>query len=384
MASVIKDKREYNLLYKRYLTYKEFHILLEDIVDNRDKVLLLLVFEGFFEGSYQILTNLKYSDLNVEEKTLLGKPISDELLNLLLISKEDKTIHTFIKFNEGKDSLIESDYIIKERKGYIKRKDIEVGEIFNGKSMNKNAMINRVTKLKSLVPSMENVSCGTIYISGVIYKVLEHLNINSLTLRKDFVDHLVNEEGFKSGMAYKHYKAFSVIVDKMKIEEKTNRLAKKIETKIKRRKKEKILNIINKGAMRAMVETVIKKVIDKNFSVEDMELNLESMQKFVEGSIEIPYLTKELDEKGIDVVINSEGKITHRDSPNIIIIDNKNGKIVDIVCGNVLFTSHDEEGKTIGLNDKQVIYLEKTIFNGNKVHLMIENIGEKHLDYILI
>ncbi|MEG1710187.1 MAG: ribulose-phosphate 3-epimerase, partial [Clostridia bacterium] len=43
------------------------------------------------------------------------------------------------------------------------------------------------------------------------------------------------------------------------------------------------------------------------------------------------------------------------------------------VCGNVLFTSHDEEGKTIGLNDKQVIYLEKTIFNGNKVHLMIEN-----------
>ena len=87
---------------------------------------------------------------------------------------------------------------------------------------------------------------------------------------------------------------------------------------------------------------------------QEIENTLEELQKIVGGYIEIPYLSKEFNDNGIDVIINEEGKFTEGLRPEIAIVDGKTKKILDVIVGNCIFASHDEEGNTVGLNDKQM------------------------------
>ena len=52
--------------------------------------------------------------------------------------------------------------------------------------------------------------------------------------------------------------------------------------------------------------------------------------------------------------INEEGKLIEGMNPEIAIVNEEHGNILDIVYGNCIFTSHDEEGETVGLNEKQM------------------------------
>lgn len=81
---------------------------------------------------------------------------------------------------------------------------------------------------------------------------------------------------------------------------------------------------------------------------------LEHLQKIVGGYIEIPFLSQKFLDNGIDVIINEEGKLIDGLKAEIAIVEEKRGSILDIVYGNCIFASHDDEGETIGLNDKQV------------------------------
>lgn len=80
---------------------------------------------------------------------------------------------------------------------------------------------------------------------------------------------------------------------------------------------------------------------------------LEDLQKIVGGYIEIPFISEKFFEHGIDMIINEEGKLIDGMNPEIAIVG-KRGNILDIVYGNCIFASHDEEGETIGLNDMQI------------------------------
>lgn len=86
----------------------------------------------------------------------------------------------------------------------------------------------------------------------------------------------------------------------------------------------------------------------------DIKNELEELQKIVGGYIEFPYLGKTFRDNIIDVIINEEGKFIEGLKPEIAIIDNERGQVLDIVYGNCIFASHDEEGNTIALNDKQI------------------------------
>ena len=90
--------------------------------------------------------------------------------------------------------------------------------------------------------------------------------------------------------------------------------------------------------------------------VKEIENTLGELQKIVGGYIEIPYLSKVFAENEIDIVINEEGKFIDGLNAEIAVINNSN--IVDIVYGNCIFVSHDDEGNTIGLNDKQIAIIE--------------------------
>ena len=100
----------------------------------------------------------------------------------------------------------------------------------------------------------------------------------------------------------------------------------------------------------------MKVLILNNGRLEEKEIEntLKELQKIVGGYIEIPYISKVFAENDIDIIINEEGKFIEDCKPEIAIVDKETNSILDIVYGNCIFASHNEEGDTIELNDKQV------------------------------
>ena len=87
---------------------------------------------------------------------------------------------------------------------------------------------------------------------------------------------------------------------------------------------------------------------------QEIGTELEDLQKIVGGYIEIPFLSELFYAKDIDMIINEEGKLIEGLKPEIAIVEKEQGKILDIVYGNCIFASHDEEGNTIALDEEQV------------------------------
>lgn len=93
----------------------------------------------------------------------------------------------------------------------------------------------------------------------------------------------------------------------------------------------------------------------------DIGTGLEELQKIVGGYIEIPFLSRVFRDHAIDMIINEEGKFIEGLKAEIAIVDEEHGKILDIVYGNCIFASHDNEGNTIGLTDEQVKVVEEEL-----------------------
>lgn len=92
---------------------------------------------------------------------------------------------------------------------------------------------------------------------------------------------------------------------------------------------------------------------NNKFETREISNELEDLQKIVEGYIEIPYLSDVFAENNIDVIINEEGKLIDGMRPEIAIANKETNQVVDVVMGNCIFASHDEEGETIALNEEQ-------------------------------
>lgn len=100
----------------------------------------------------------------------------------------------------------------------------------------------------------------------------------------------------------------------------------------------------------------MKVLILSNGQLEEKEIEntLEELQKIVGGYIEIPFLGGIFNKHKINPIINEEGKFIEGLRPEIALIDSNTKKILDVVYGNCIFASHDAEGNTIALNDKQI------------------------------
>jgi hypothetical protein len=130
--------------------------------------------------------------------------------------------------------------------------------------------------------------------------------------------------------------------------------------------------------------TIMKVVVlsDGEFNFKEINNELEDLQKIVGGYIEVPFLTNVFTENGIDVIINEEGKFIEGLRPEIAILDGETNKLLDIVYGNCIFASHDEEGETTELNEEQLAIIEEELKLG--VMLSDANKKEKHLVRALI
>jgi hypothetical protein len=100
----------------------------------------------------------------------------------------------------------------------------------------------------------------------------------------------------------------------------------------------------------------MKVLVLSNGKLEEKEIEngLEHLQKIVGGYIEIPFLSKKFFDNDIDIIINEEGKLIEGMNPEIAVVNEAQGNIVDIVYGNCIFASHNEEGDTVSLNDEQM------------------------------
>lgn len=95
------------------------------------------------------------------------------------------------------------------------------------------------------------------------------------------------------------------------------------------------------------------------FIKKEIDSGLDALQNEVEGYIEIPFLSEKLHNERIDMIINEEGKMI--DGLNIEIAVVHQGKIVDLVFGNVVFASVDDEGNTIGLTEEQMQFVTEEL-----------------------
>lgn len=86
----------------------------------------------------------------------------------------------------------------------------------------------------------------------------------------------------------------------------------------------------------------------------DINNTLEALQEIVGGYIEIPFLSEVFLENEIDIIINEEGKFIEGLNPEIAIVRKRDNQIADIVYGNCIFASHDEQGETVSLSDEQI------------------------------
>ena len=101
-------------------------------------------------------------------------------------------------------------------------------------------------------------------------------------------------------------------------------------------------------------------LINGELRQKDIENTLEALQSIVGGWIEIPYLSSKLSKEGIDVVINEEGKLIGLE-PQIVVLKKGINRPLEVVVGNCVFVSHNEEGETIGLTDKQIRIVENEL-----------------------
>ena len=100
-----------------------------------------------------------------------------------------------------------------------------------------------------------------------------------------------------------------------------------------------------------------------------MGSELKDLQEVVEGYIEIPFLSEELASYEIDVIINEEGKLIDGMRPEIAIVRESDGELLDVVYGNCIFASHDDEGYTVGLDDEQMKVVQKELKEFEVIHL---------------
>lgn len=103
------------------------------------------------------------------------------------------------------------------------------------------------------------------------------------------------------------------------------------------------------------------------FVTKEITNELKDLQEIVGGYIEIPFLSHVFNDNEIDIIINEEGKLIDGMKAEIAVIDEETNRVLDIVYGNCIFASHNEEGETVELNDEQM----KIVMNALKMEVVL-------------
>jgi hypothetical protein len=100
--------------------------------------------------------------------------------------------------------------------------------------------------------------------------------------------------------------------------------------------------------------------------VAEVEDGLKSMQSLVGGHIErvpIEAWLSAFEGSNIDLWVNEEGKMHERWAENVCfpLLHPDTGRLHDVVVGSVFFASHNDEGETLSLTEKQISLILETM-----------------------
>ncbi|SEW38924.1 DUF3846 domain-containing protein [[Clostridium] fimetarium] len=90
--------------------------------------------------------------------------------------------------------------------------------------------------------------------------------------------------------------------------------------------------------------------------IKEVEDSLESFQKEVGGYIEIVCLDDKAD---LDLFVNEEGKIRGLTLNRAWL--NKEGDIIEIICGNGFVARHDKDGNTTSILESDISFINDTL-----------------------
>jgi hypothetical protein len=128
----------------------------------------------------------------------------------------------------------------------------------------------------------------------------------------------------------------------------------------------------------------MKVLVLSNGILKEREINntLEELQEIVGGYIEIPYLSDVFAENEIDVIINEEGKFIDGLKPEIAVVYEETGRVLDVVYGNCIFASHDDEGNTTALTEEQKkVFYDKYCWSDYYALEKFDWFNKNHFDY---
>lgn len=100
---------------------------------------------------------------------------------------------------------------------------------------------------------------------------------------------------------------------------------------------------------------------NNELEVKEIDNTLEVLQKIVGGYIEIPFISEVFADNGIDMIINDEGKFIEGLKPEIAIVKDGTNEVLDVVMGNCIFASHNDEGDTVSLTDEQIAIVQNEL-----------------------
>ena len=105
---------------------------------------------------------------------------------------------------------------------------------------------------------------------------------------------------------------------------------------------------------------IIVKKVDENAEIVSVEkLEYEDMKNLVGGYIEVLNVRDD-----IDMWLNEEGKLIPLPTNLYLCSALHEGKILDTIQGDIFFTSVNEDGETIGLNDEQIDFVMSELQSG--------------------
>ncbi len=114
--------------------------------------------------------------------------------------------------------------------------------------------------------------------------------------------------------------------------------------------------------------------IDEN----DYESSFQLLRDNLEGNIALANYDQKLNERGIDIWVNDDGKLLNM-APTVLIAS-KDGP-VDILVGNVIFARSSQQGETLPLNNDDISFIKdhfrinQTIFVLQQDFLLMKTIN---------